>query len=207
MLLISLMRITPRFWMPVWPDKGTDKSRGGENITTAILSRRAASASPLLQEADLRSCGAKGWYQNTEVRTENSTGQLALVAGASSGIGLELARLFVSHGYDLVVVDEDDGINSITVTALQPGPTDTNFFNRANMLDTKVGADKNDDPADGFEALMAGKDQVVTGAFKNKVQSTMTQVTPDKVTAEMHRKLSEPGSAPKVKDRDREVNP
>jgi short-subunit dehydrogenase len=145
------------------------------------------------------------------VRTENSTGQLALVAGASSGIGLELARLFVSHGYDLVVVAEDDGINSITVTALQSGPTDTNFFNRANMLDTKVGADKKDDPADvardGFEALMAGKDQVVAGAFKNKVRSTMAQVTPDKVTAEMHRKLSEPGSASKVKGSDREVNP
>ena len=60
------------------------------------------------------------------------------------------------------------------MTALQPGPTDTSFFSRANMLDTKVGADKKDDPADvardGFEALMAGKDHVVAGAFKNKVR-------------------------------------
>lgn len=274
---------------------------------------------------------------------ENSTAQLALVTGASSGIGLELAKLFASNGYDLIVVAEDDGIDAaaetlrslgpmvesvqadlatrdgveelwerveakgrpldaiainagvgvggpflatdledeinlinlnitgavhlakyvveqmadrgegrilitssiaaempapfeavygaskafllsfaealrnelkdtgVTVTALQPGPTDTNFFNRANMLDTKVGADKKDDPADvardGFDALMAGKDHVVAGSFKNKVQSTMAQVTPDKVTAEMHRKLSEPGSASKVKDRDREANP
>jgi len=99
---------------------------------------------------------------------------------------------------------------NITVTALQPGPTDTNFFDRAGMQDTKVGADKKDDPADvardGFEALMAGKDHVVAGSFKNKVQSTMAQVTPDKVTAEMHRKLSEPGSARKVK-KDPEANP
>lgn len=274
---------------------------------------------------------------------ENSTGQLALVTGASSGIGLELAKLFASNGYDLIIVAEDAGIDAaaetlrslgpmvesvqadlatrdgvdelwerveatgrpldaiainagvgvggpflstdledeinlinlnvtgavhlakyvveqmadrgegrilitssiaaempapfeavygaskafllsfaealrnelkdtgVTVTALQPGPTDTNFFNRANMLDTKVGADKKDDPADvardGFDALMAGKDHVVAGSFKNKVQSTMAQVTPDKVTAEMHRKLSEPGSASKVKDHDRDANP
>jgi len=273
---------------------------------------------------------------------ENSSGQLAVVTGASSGIGLELAKLFAQNGYDLVIVAEDEGIESaadqlrslgpmvesvqadlatedgveelwerieemgrpvdaiainagvgvggpfletdleeeinlinlnvtgavhlakhvvqhmaergegkilftssiaadmpapfeavygaskafllsfsealrnelkdtnITVTALQPGPTDTNFFDRAGMQDTKVGADKKDDPADvardGFEALMAGKDHVVAGSFKNKVQSTMAQVTPDKVTAEMHRKLSEPGSARKVK-KDPEANP
>jgi len=273
---------------------------------------------------------------------ENSSGQFAVVTGASSGIGLELAKLFAQNGYDLVIVAEDEGIESaadqlrslgpmvesvqadlatedgveelwerieemgrpvdaiainagvgvggpfletdleeeinlinlnvtgavhlakhvvqhmaergegkilftssiaaempapfeavygaskafllsfsealrnelkdtnITVTALQPGPTDTNFFDRACMQDTKVGADKKDDPADvardGFEALMAGKDHVVAGSFKNKVQSTMAQVTPDKVTAEMHRKLSEPGSARKVK-KDPEANP
>ena len=273
---------------------------------------------------------------------ENSSGQFAVVTGASSGIGLELAKLFAQNGYDLVIVAEDEGIESaadqlrslgpmvesvqadlatedgveelwerieemgrpvdaiainagvgvggpfletdleeeinlinlnvtgavhlakhvvqhmaergegkilftssiaadmpapfeavygaskafllsfsealrnelkdtnITVTALQPGPTDTNFFDRAGMQDTKVGADKKDDPADvardGFEALMAGKDHVVAGSFKNKVQSTMAQVTPDKVTAEMHRKLSEPGSARKVK-KDPEANP
>jgi short-subunit dehydrogenase len=100
---------------------------------------------------------------------------------------------------------------NITVTALQPGPTDTNFFARANMEDTKVGAAKKDDPADvardGFDALMAGKDHVVAGSFKNKVQAVMSNVTPDTVTAEMHRKLSEPGSASKVKDSDREVTP
>jgi short-subunit dehydrogenase len=88
---------------------------------------------------------------------------------------------------------------NVTVTALQPGPTDTNFFHRANMDDTRVGAGKKDDAAEvarqGFEALMKGKDRVVAGSFKNKVQSALAQVTPETVTAEMHRKLSEPGSA------------
>jgi uncharacterized protein len=88
---------------------------------------------------------------------------------------------------------------SITVTALQPGPTDTNFFARADMEDTKVAASRKDDPAEvarqGFEALMKGKDHVVAGSVKNKVQSTLAQVLPETVTAEMHRKQTEPGSA------------
>ena len=277
---------------------------------------------------------------------ENSIGQLAVVTGASSLIGLELAKLFAEHGYDLVVVAEDSGLGAaadqlrssgvmvesvqadlatqrgveqlwervrglgrpvdaiainagvgvggpfletdlakeinminlnvtgavhlsklvvkdmaqrgegkilitssiaaempapfeavygatkafllsfaealrnelkdtrITITALQPGPTDTNFFHRAEMDDTKVGADKKDDPADvardGFEALMAGKDHVVAGSLKNKLQSAMAQVTPETTKAEMHRKLSEPGSADRVKgtrEESRDANP
>jgi short-subunit dehydrogenase len=183
--------------------------------------------------------------------------ELALVTGASSGIGLELARQFAGHGHDLIVNAEDDelaaaeaslagiGVNGdftrdipleddlrliavnvtavvhlakrvlagmvergagkvlitssvaatmpgpyyatyaaskaflqsfaqavrfelkdtgVTVTALQPGPTDTGFFDRAGMEDTKAGEGKKDDPAevakDGFEALLAGKAQV-----------------------------------------------
>jgi uncharacterized protein len=88
---------------------------------------------------------------------------------------------------------------NITVTALQPGPTDTNFFARADMEDTKVAAGTKDDPAEvarqGFEALMKGKDHVVAGSMKNKVQSGLAQVLPETVTAEMHRKQTEPGSA------------
>ena len=88
---------------------------------------------------------------------------------------------------------------NITVTALQPGATETNFFHRAGMEDTRVGASEKDDPAqvarEGFEALMKGKDHVVAGSFKNKVQSTLAQITPETMSAEAHRKLSEPGSA------------
>jgi short-subunit dehydrogenase len=67
--------------------------------------------------------------------------------------------------------------HGVTVTALQPGPTDTNFFERANMLDTKAGQAKKDDPAqvaqEGFDALMAGKDHVVAGSIMNAVQAKM----------------------------------
>jgi len=91
----------------------------------------------------------------------------------------------------------------ITITALMPGPTDTNFFERANLEDTKVGAGEKDDPAEvakeGFEALMAGKDHVIAGSFKNTVQATTAHVLPDTVLAEQHRKTAEPGSAKKGK--------
>jgi short-subunit dehydrogenase len=83
----------------------------------------------------------------------------------------------------------------VTITALMPGPTETNFFQRADMEDTKVGMSEKDDPADvaktGFEALMSGDDHVVAGSFKNKVQATMSHVLPDTMTAEMHRKQAE----------------
>ncbi len=87
----------------------------------------------------------------------------------------------------------------ITITSLQPGPTDTKFFERAGMEDTKVGAGKKDDPAEvakeGFDALMSGKDHVVAGAMKNKMQSTMSKVIPETAAAEMHAKQAEPGTA------------
>ena len=89
----------------------------------------------------------------------------------------------------------------VTVTALLPGPTETNFFHRAGLDDTRVGAQKKDDPAEvarqGFEALMAGDDKVIAGSFSNKVQGAMSNILPDTATAQAHRKLSEPGSASK----------
>ncbi len=87
----------------------------------------------------------------------------------------------------------------VTVTSLMPGPTETNFFHRAEMDDTKVGASKKDDPAlvakQGFEALMKDKEKVVAGSTKTKVQGAASKVMPDKAKAEMHRKMAEPGSA------------
>lgn len=91
--------------------------------------------------------------------------------------------------------------SGVTVTVLVPGATETNFFHRVGAEDTKLGASEKDDPADvardGFEALMDGKDHVVAGSFKNKVQATVSHVLPDSVTAQMHRKEAEPGSAEK----------
>jgi uncharacterized protein len=75
----------------------------------------------------------------------------------------------------------------VTVTALQPGPTDTDFFERAGMEDTKVTDAGKDDPAevarDGFEALMAGKDHVIAGSPKNRAQVAGGKLLPEKARA------------------------
>jgi uncharacterized protein len=88
--------------------------------------------------------------------------------------------------------------NGITVTCLMPGATETEFFERADMMDTEVGQSKKDDPADvakaGFEAMMRGDGDVVTG-WKNKLQTAIASVTPAGLLAEQHRKMAEPGSA------------
>jgi uncharacterized protein len=87
----------------------------------------------------------------------------------------------------------------VTVTSLMPGPTDTNFFERADMMDTRVGASEKDDPAQvaeqGFKAMLKGEEKVVAGSLKTRVQGAASKVMPDSAKAEMHRKMAEPGSA------------
>lgn len=87
------------------------------------------------------------------------------------------------------------------VTALQPGATDTNFFERAHMMNTKAAVEKKDDPADvakeGFDALMAGRDHVIAGSFMNNVQAGMAKVMPQTQSASVHASSVKPGSAHK----------
>jgi short-subunit dehydrogenase len=86
----------------------------------------------------------------------------------------------------------------VTVTALMPGPTDTEFFARADMEDTKLGQAQKDDPADvardGIEALLAGKDHVVAGSAKNRLQTAAATLLPDTAVAKLHGAMAEPGS-------------
>ena len=90
----------------------------------------------------------------------------------------------------------------VTVTCMMPGMTDTEFFARADMLDTKVGTHEHKaDPADvakiGFEAMMSGEADVVAG-LKNKLQVAMAKVMPSQMAAEQHRKMAQPGTAEKA---------
>lgn len=84
----------------------------------------------------------------------------------------------------------------ITITSLMPGPTETEFFERADLTDTQVGQSKKDDPADvarqGFEALMKGEHRVVAASLKTKVMEAAGKVVPDRVKAAQHRKMAEP---------------
>jgi len=84
----------------------------------------------------------------------------------------------------------------VTVTCLMPGPTDTEFFVRGDLLDTAVGQDEHKaDPAkvakDGYDAMLGGKPGVVSGLM-NKIQTALAGVLPDTMLAEMHRKQAEP---------------
>ena len=86
----------------------------------------------------------------------------------------------------------------VTVTALQPGPVDTNFFERADMGETKVGTEgkKDSEPYDvakqGFKALMAGDEHVYAASLKMKVEGALMGLVPDSVVAKMHEGMVEP---------------
>ena len=100
----------------------------------------------------------------------------------------------VYHGTKAFVLSFSEAVREevkdygITVTALMPGVTDTDFFNKADMLESKAVQDEEDmaDPKEvaeeGYRALMDGKDKVVAG-FNNKVQMAINAVTPDAVSA------------------------
>jgi short-subunit dehydrogenase len=88
--------------------------------------------------------------------------------------------------------------DGITITNLMPGATETEFFARADMLDTKVGTEEKDDPAkvarDGWDAMIDGKGHIVSG-WKNKAMAAAAHVTPAAMLAEQHRNMAEPGTA------------
>ena len=90
----------------------------------------------------------------------------------------------------------------VTVTCLMPGATETDFFERADMLDTKVGQGDKDDPADvartGFDAMMRGRRRR-RQRLEEQTPIAIANVTPAGVLAEQHRKMAEPGSAQKAK--------
>jgi short-subunit dehydrogenase len=94
-------------------------------------------------------------------------------------------------------LNEEIKDSGVTVTCLKPGATETNFFHRAELDDTKVGQAKKDDPADvaktGWEAMKKGEPAVIHG-LKNKLQVAAADVMTDAATARLHRAQTEPGS-------------
>jgi uncharacterized protein len=87
----------------------------------------------------------------------------------------------------------------VTVTALQPGATETEFFATADMGDTKVAERKKDDPAEvarkGFEAMMAGKDKIIAANIKSKIEGIMGELLPEPLKAKLQATQTKPGSA------------
>lgn len=90
--------------------------------------------------------------------------------------------------------------SGVTVTALLPGPTDTDFFRRGRMDDTVVGSElkTQTSPAEvarqGYAAMMAGEDQVTGGTWAVKLQRQLNRLLPETVAARRHRAVAEPGA-------------
>ena len=97
-------------------------------------------------------------------------------------------------------LNEEIKDSGVTITCLKPGATETAFFHRAELDDTKVGQAKKDGPADvaktGWEAMKNGEAAVIYG-LKNKLQVAAADVMTDAQTAKLHRAQTEPGSGSK----------
>jgi short-subunit dehydrogenase len=129
-------------------------------------------------------------------------GRILITASIASEMVAPLEAVYAaSKAFDLSLAKslhaelEDTGV---TVTALQPGPTDTDFFHRAGMDNTKVGSEgkKDSEPYDvakeGFKAMMAGEKHVYSASWTVKMEGAMANLTPDAVKASMHEKQAKP---------------
>lgn len=121
------------------------------------------------------------------------TGSIAgLIPGSYQAVYNATKAYLDSFAYALREELKDSEVN---VTVLMPGPTETEFFRRAGMLDTPVGEAEKADPAkvakDGWEAMMAGSPHIVSG-WMNKLQAALSHVTPDSVLAKMHTAQAKP---------------
>ena len=145
---------------------------------------------------------------------KRNDGHILFTASVVSTIPSPFQAVYAAtKAYDLSLAEairDELKDTKITITALRPGATQTNFFERGGLMDTAVGVMKKDDPAkvaqDGFDALMANKDSVVGGGLKNKIMTAMSNVVPDPKLAAQARKVSEPGTAAEVKPNKRVSN-
>ncbi|RYU94049.1 SDR family NAD(P)-dependent oxidoreductase [Emticicia agri] len=169
--------------------------------------------------------GQYGEFINTDLEREAAIIELNIISlvtltklflidmvGRKSGKILNLASIAskvpgpfqaVYHGTKAFVHSFTEAIRAevkesgVVITSLLPGATATDFFRKADMLNSKIvqDPDKLSDPADvamdGYNALMNGDDMVVSG-FKNKMQVAMSNVTPDKIVANNMYKQQEP---------------
>ena len=126
------------------------------------------------------------------------TGSIAgFMPGTYQAVYNGTKALLDSFSFALRAELKDTGV---TVTCLMPGATETEFFERADMMDTKVGTEKKqaaDEVARrGFDAMMNGDGDVVAG-WSNKLRAAIAHVMPSAMLAEQHRKMAAPGTAAK----------
>ena len=125
------------------------------------------------------------------------TGSIAGYIPGSFNAVYNATKAFVDN-FTEALRNEIKESKGVTLTTLMPGPTDTEFFARADMLDTQVGQDENKaDPAkvaqDGWDAMMAGKGHIVSG-WKNKLQVAGGRRRPAIRARGAASRMAEPGS-------------
>lgn len=125
------------------------------------------------------------------------TGSIAGHIPGSFNAVYNATKAFIDNFTD-ALRDELKDHEGVTLTTLKPGATDTLFFQRAGMEDTKVGQDDSKaDPAkvakDGWKAMLGGKGNITSGIV-NKLQVAASGIAPASVMAHQHRKMAEPGS-------------
>lgn len=123
------------------------------------------------------------------------TSSIAAVAPGPYHATYAASKAFV-HSFAEGIRHELKG-TGVTVTSLMPGPTDTEFFSRADMEDTKIGQmDSKGDPREvareGVEGLLAGKPSVVSGSFSNRVQAELGTHLPDALAAPLLARMTKP---------------
>ncbi|HVY25154.1 MAG TPA: SDR family NAD(P)-dependent oxidoreductase [Polyangiaceae bacterium] len=126
------------------------------------------------------------------------TGSIAgFMPGTYQAVYNGTKALLDSFSFALRAELKDSGV---TVTCLMPGATETEFFERADLMDTKVGTEKKQPASEvaklGFDAMMRGEAEVITG-WNNKLRAAIANILPNETLAEQHRKMAEPGSAEK----------
>jgi uncharacterized protein len=134
--------------------------------------------------------------------TDRGTGRVMLLSSIAATMPGPFQAVYnaskaFTHSFGEALQEElvDTGV---TVTLLVPGPTDTDFFDRAGLDGTAVGeSDSKDDPEDvarrGVEGLLDG-DEVVAGTPKVGLQAFANRFLPEKAKQKAHRRMSEPGS-------------
>lgn len=110
----------------------------------------------------------------------------------------KVGRDMRQNGRERILITGSIGGDGTTVTCLMPGVTETDFFEIADMMDTKAGTSKKDSPVmvaeKGFQAMMNGEGNVVTG-WHNKLVTAIANVTPAGLLADAHRGKAQPGTA------------
>jgi short-subunit dehydrogenase len=106
------------------------------------------------------------------------------------------SKSFIQSLTEAVQQELKDKDSAVTVTSLMPGPTDTDFFDRAGLDDTAMGQGPKD-PADrvaaqGFEAMLAGERKVVAASLAVKAQAASNKLLPDAVKAAAHQVMAKP---------------